>query len=171
MNTKAPLLATMLFLAGIQNALADDIFLFLEGIDGESADSTHQNQITVNSWNWQLSSLVAGKPVIRPLVITKEIDKSTPLLFSHILTQRVIPTATLSARVNSQTFDYVVIDLTNVTLGSDASGSDTTSRATETLSINFETICLQYTPVNPNTQSGPGASIRQCWNTVTNTAF
>lgn len=35
--------------------MAHDIFLKINGIDGESKDATHQNEIEVLSWSWNVS--------------------------------------------------------------------------------------------------------------------
>ena len=43
--------------------MAQDIFIKINGIDGESQDVTHKNEIEVLSWDWgvvQKSSMHAG---------------------------------------------------------------------------------------------------------------
>ncbi|WP_415877422.1 type VI secretion system tube protein Hcp [Burkholderia ubonensis] len=38
-----------------EHAMAQDIFLKLTGIDGESQDARHPNEIGVLTWDWSVS--------------------------------------------------------------------------------------------------------------------
>eukprot|EP01042_Synura_sphagnicola_P010827 gene10827-13865_t len=35
--------------------MKEDIFLKLDGIDGESADATHKNEIEGQAWSWRMT--------------------------------------------------------------------------------------------------------------------
>jgi type VI secretion system secreted protein Hcp len=69
--------------------MAVDMFLKIEGIDGESADSKHKGEIEVQSYSWGISQQSAGgrtgaaaasKADFHDFSITKSIDKSSPKL-------------------------------------------------------------------------------------------
>jgi len=72
--------------------MAVDMFLALDGIKGESADSKHKGEIDVLAWSWGLSNTGtfhhgagggAGKANFQDISITKYIDKgSTDLIYS-----------------------------------------------------------------------------------------
>ena len=74
--------------------MATDMFLKIDGIEGESSDKAHPGEIEVLSYSWGVSqplsssassagSLTAGRADFQPLTIVKAIDKATPLLMQH----------------------------------------------------------------------------------------
>lgn len=70
-----------------------DFFLKIDGIDGESQDSKHKNEIDVTSWSWGLSSVGgsvggggAGKPVFQDFSWLQGIDTSIPRIFLAVAT-------------------------------------------------------------------------------------
>jgi len=86
--------------------MAVDYFLKLEGIDGESADSNHKNEIQIMSWSWgasQVSSVSgtggsgAGKADLSDFSIMAYFDKSTPKFFKSIGAGTHIKSGTMSA--------------------------------------------------------------------------
>lgn len=92
---------------------ASDYFLKIDGIDGESKDAAHKGQIEVMSWSWGASNsgslsggaaggASSGRAKQKPLMITKTVDKATPLLFKACASGQHIKNATLSVR-NSAT--------------------------------------------------------------------
>ena len=56
------------------------IYLKFEGIDGESKDNAHKDEIDVLSWSWGMSSDSKDKkgPCIEDLLLTKYVDSATP---------------------------------------------------------------------------------------------
>src|SRR5687767_10856800 len=63
--------------------MAANIFLKLEGIEGESADSKHRNEIEIESFSWGMTSPGSaaanspGKAVFQDLTVTKFVDKAS----------------------------------------------------------------------------------------------
>lgn len=75
-------------------SMATDIFLKIEGITGESQDALHGNEIDVMSWSWKIeqsSSMLSGsggdaaKATVHDLVLTHQIDRSSPALMTSCL--------------------------------------------------------------------------------------
>lgn len=73
----------------VAEGAAVDYFLKVDGVDGESKDDKHKNEIDVESWSWGLSNTGshtggggggAGKSVPQDLVVTKGVDKASPKL-------------------------------------------------------------------------------------------
>ncbi len=71
--------------------MAQDIFLKINGIDGESQDVTHMNEIDVVSWRWRVtqnsathsgSGGGAAKATVSDLEFTHMIDRASPMLRS-----------------------------------------------------------------------------------------
>jgi len=140
--------------------MAFDAFLKLTGIDGESQDSKHKNEIELLSYAFgaQQSGTAAiggglgsGKVSLNDLQVVKNTDKSSPKLFLYCCTGEHIPSGTLTVRKAGTTQqEYLVVTLTdiivsNVHNGGAASSSDIPS---ETVSLNYTKIEMQYQQQN-----------------------
>ncbi len=86
--------------------MAVDFFLKLDGINGESADDKHKNEITVLSFSWganQVTSVAgtggsgAGKANLSDLSIMKNYDAASAPLYKALLKGTHIATGVLSA--------------------------------------------------------------------------
>jgi type VI secretion system secreted protein Hcp len=86
--------------------MAVDYFLKLDGIQGESEDEKHKNEIQILSWSWGASNISsvagtggsgAGKVDLSDISFMLNFDKSTPKFFKSICTGAHIPTGTMSA--------------------------------------------------------------------------
>ena len=80
-------LVLALLAAGTLVDASAGVFMKFDGIDGEATDDRHKGWIDVLSVSWAMdkrvspgSGLATGKRQHKPLTITKEIDKATPLL-------------------------------------------------------------------------------------------
>ncbi len=101
-----------------------DYFLKVDGIDGESADDKHKNQIELLSFSWgsanQGSAGVgggsgAGKVAISDFVVMKYLDKASPKLLEACTTGKHIGSVTLFCRkAGGGQQDYNTIKLTDV---------------------------------------------------------
>jgi type VI secretion system secreted protein Hcp len=143
---------------------AVDMFLKIDGIQGESQDKEHKDEIDVLAWSWQLShDISAGggagtsSPVIRPITIQKWIDSASPALYNLLLTGAQAATATLTVRkAGEPPLEYIIIDLEKVVVTSiSTGGSGGEDRLTEQISLGFESINFTYVPQN---QDGTGGT-------------
>jgi type VI secretion system secreted protein Hcp len=84
-----------------------DIFIKIDGIDGESQDATHLNEIDVISWGWQVSqnsSMLAGagggagKASVSDLSFIHALDRASPNLAKYCFTGKRIRQALLTMR-------------------------------------------------------------------------
>jgi len=138
----------------VATSASTDMFLKIEGIDGESSDSGHRGEIDIQSWSWGVSNAGsmsagsgggAGKASFSDLSITKRIDKASPLLMTACATGQHIPKATLTVRrAGKNGDDYMRYTLEDVTCTSvqDSGSSDTLP--TESLSLNYTKIQFEY---------------------------
>ena len=87
--------------------MAQDIFLKLNGIDGESQDATHLNEIDIATWTWQISQDSAmmsgsgggaGRSTVADISLTHKMDRSSPNLAKYCFTGKHIPEAILTMR-------------------------------------------------------------------------
>lgn len=150
--------------------MATDMTLKLDKIEGESLKDGHANEIDVLSYSWGATQSgtahvglgsTAGQANVQDLTITKYVDKSTPLLFSHLMTGSHIAKAELFVRkAGGKPLDYLVFTLEQVlvtAVSSGAGGGD--DRVQETISMNFSKVQIKYTPQNKD-GSGLGPIIK-----------
>src|SRR5581483_7582415 len=86
--------------------MATDYFLKLEGIQGESQDDKHKDEIQILSWSWGASNVSsvsgtggsgAGKVNLSDLSVMVNFDKSTPKFFKTVCAGTHVPSGTLTA--------------------------------------------------------------------------
>src|ERR1022692_1853203 len=100
-----------------------DCFLKLDGIDGESKDDKHKDEIDILSWSFeeqqtgtaqQGGGQGAGKVSMRDLSFKKKIDKSSPNLFLYCANGKPITNAVLTVRkAGGKAQEYMTITLEN----------------------------------------------------------
>jgi type VI secretion system secreted protein Hcp len=104
--------------------MAQDIFLKLAGIKGESEDAEHKDEIEVLTWDWSVSQQSnmhlgsgggAGKCTVNDLAIEHHIDCATPNLIQYCLTGKHIDSAVLVMRkAGGAPLEYVRIMMEDV---------------------------------------------------------
>ncbi|HSD18218.1 MAG TPA: type VI secretion system tube protein Hcp [Thermomonas sp.] len=136
--------------------MASDIFLKIEGIEGESADGKHKGEIDILSWSLGASNAGTmahgggggtGKVSFQDLHFTKRVDKSSPKLLEHCANGKHIKKAVLIGRKQGgDQMEYMTITLTDLLVSSfqqAGSGEDS-----EQCSVNFSHIEYKYTAQN-----------------------
>ena len=168
---------TIIASTSTQAFAAVDMFLKIDGIDGESADSKHKGEIDIQSWSWgasQTGSMAmgagggAGKVSMQDLSITKHIDKATPKLFEALVTGKHLKEAKLVLRGSGGSqVEYLVITLTDVLVSSySTGGSSGEDRPTESLSFNFAQMKMSY--VEQDAKVIPGPAVEFGWDVKAN---
>jgi type VI secretion system secreted protein Hcp len=139
-----------------------DMFLKLDGIEGESQDDKHKGEIQINGYNLgaanagsagaNLGSSV-GKARIQDISFSKYVDKSSPNLFINCCSGKPISTAVFTVRkAGEKPQEYMTITLTEVFVSSFSHiGSDNGGLPSESISLNFSKIKFEY-----KTQLGDG---------------
>jgi len=157
---------------------AIDVFLKIEGIPGESTDDAHKDEIDVLAWSWQMSATGAshsgggggaGRAIVRPLIVTKWVDKASPLIFLALLNGSHVPEATLVFRkAGGQPLEYLKIKMYNVQfVNISPDGSSGADRLTESVALSFSRVCYEYTPQKAD--GSADATIEKCWDIEQNT--
>lgn len=128
---------------------AVEMFMKIPGIQGESADLTHHNEIDVLAWSWGVSNinLKTPRPCIQDLSFTKYYDSASPSLTMNAVTGVIAPTAVLTVRKpGAMPLEYIVLTMTNVSVTSvSTGGSGGEDRLTENVTLHFATMSGQYT--------------------------
>ena len=153
------------------------MFLKIEGINGESQDSDHRNEIDIVAWSWGMSQSGtthtgsgggAGKVNIQDLFVTKHLDKASPNLMLYCCSGKHIKEMKLTIRkAGENPLEYVKITMKNGLVSSvsnAASGSD--DRVTEEVSFNFEEVKVEYTPQKADGSGDAGIEVG--WNSAKN---
>jgi type VI secretion system secreted protein Hcp len=99
--------------------MAVDYFLKLDGIQGESVDAKHKNEIQILSWSWGASNVSsvagtggsgAGKADLSDLSVMAFFDKSTPKFFKSVCKGDHIASGTLTATKGGADKPYLKVD-------------------------------------------------------------
>ena len=136
--------------------MAIDIFANLGDIKGESTDSKHKDEIEVLSFSWGISNPAshgasggagAGKATFQDLSIVHKIDKATPSLFAACATGEHLKDATITHRkAGKGQQEFLIVKLNDVLVTSVAHGGDTSGPASETVTLAFAKVDLEYRP-------------------------
>ena len=105
-----------------------EMFLKLEGIDGESLDSAHSGEIEIKSWGWVGTNDIrwdinqggqSTKVKHENLTIEKVCDKASVTLHQACVTGKHIKNGTITCRKNDgdQKVEYLVIKLKDIMVG------------------------------------------------------
>lgn len=135
--------------------MAADYFLKINGIDGESADADHKNEIDVMSWSWGASNAGtmswgggggAGKVQMNDFSFTMHMNKASPKLAHACATGQHIATAVLTCRrAGGKQEKYLVITFTDVMVSSyQTGGSGDGGIPLESITLNFAKIETEY---------------------------
>ncbi len=159
--------------------MATDMHLKLSGIEGESPDDAHTNEIQILSYGFgatqsgtahEGSGSTSGRADIHDLTFTKHVDKSSPLLYFLCCSGQHLDEAVLSVRKagGAKPVDYLKVTLTQVLVTSFQSGAQgSQDRASETVKLNFATCKVEYTPQKAD-GTGMGV-ITKGWHVAKNT--
>ncbi|PVZ81808.1 type VI secretion system tube protein Hcp [Serratia sp. S1B] len=103
--------------------MAQDMFIKIEGIDGESPDSAHKNEIQVLSWDWNVaqhsnmhsgSGGGSGRATVNDFIFTHYIDKASPNLLNYCLTGKHIKNIQFVIRkAGGDPLEYMIIKFTD----------------------------------------------------------
>jgi type VI secretion system secreted protein Hcp len=136
--------------------MAVDMFLKLDGIDGESQDAAHEKWIEVESFSWGVSNAASvigsggagtGKPVPSDFTLVIPLSAASADIFHKVVTGAFTPTATLSARKagGEQSSDFLKWKMNDVLISS-YNTEGTADRPMEQISLRFSRIQLSYAP-------------------------
>jgi type VI secretion system secreted protein Hcp len=142
-----------------------DFFLKMDGVQGESQDDKHQNEIQLSSFSFGVTNAGtggsgggsgSGKANVQDMKFAKLADNSSPNLFQACFTGKHFDTATLTVRkAGENPLEYLVYTLSDVFVSSYATqGQSGGGIAQEAGSLNFSKVQIQYTPQNDDGSGG-----------------
>jgi len=142
--------AITLALVGYVNDAEAAAYIKFDGVDGEATDAKHKEWIEVLSFSQSIhrgdsgsSVRTTASVVFEDIVLTKELDKSSPKLAESVATGKVIPK--VEFELTSSAGTYYKYELTNVMVTSYSVSGTADDRPIEQVSLNFEQIKTTYT--------------------------
>jgi len=150
--------------------MAVDMFLKIEGVDGESADDKHKNEIDVLAFSWGMSQSGSmhiaggggtGKVNVQDMSVTKYMDKASTVLMQKCCTGKHFPKATLTCRKAGDTpVEYLVVTMEEVLVTSvSEGGTQHDDMQTENISLNFAKVKVKYTPQDAKGAAGAASEL------------
>jgi len=141
--------------------MASDIFAKLGDIKGESLDDKHKDEIEVLSISWGVSNSGSmahgsgggeGKASFSDLSFMHNVDKASPVLMQNCATGVHIKEATITHRKSGKgQQEYLIVKLNDVIVTSvQNSGLSGGGDTTESVSIAFAKVSLEYKPQKPD---------------------
>jgi len=132
-----------------------DYFLKIDGIEGESTDDKHKNEIDLESWSWgetnvgdaaQRGGMGAGKVALQDFHFVMKVNKSTPKLMEACATGEHIKKAVLTCRkAGKQQQEYLKVSLSDFIVSSyQTGGSHGEVVPVDQISLNFSKIEFEY---------------------------
>jgi type VI secretion system secreted protein Hcp len=159
-----------------------DIFLKLDGAEGESTDDKHKSEIEISSFSWGASmahtvgsaggGAGAGKVLFHDLTLTKKTDKSSSVLAQKCCSGDHFTKGVLTARkAGGQQQEYLKVTLDTIFITSyninGAEGTGGTSN--ETISMAIGKIGIDYSP--QKSDGSLAAAVHGGWDILANKKF
>lgn len=184
-----PLLAGALAVgaAAPMPAAADDVFLRLDGVQGEALDAKHKGDIDILSYTQSFASAFArtaggaaggaGKTNCGPVTVMKLVDRSSPRLIGLLTTGAHIPKAVITFRKAGKdqleyyrvTLDDVIVTEVEQTDNKINVPNPNATRVVEKVSLIGRRFSFEYTPTRADGM--PEAPVKAGWDCVQNTKF
>jgi type VI secretion system secreted protein Hcp len=150
--------------------MAVDMFLALDGLKGESADSKHKGEIDVLAWSWGLSNTGtfhhgegggAGKANFQDISITKYIDKgSTDLIYSCASGKHIAKAKLTVRKAGENPLEYLTFEFENILVAAvSTGGSGGEERLTENISLNFGKFKMEYWTQGAKGEKGENGNV------------
>ncbi len=153
--------------------MAVDMFLDVEGVEGESLDKVYKGKIDVLAWSWGVSNSGSahmgggsgtGKANFQDISVTKYVDKSSPTLMYSCASGKHLTKAKLVVRkAGENPLEYLCYNFEDILISAISTGGGKgEEKLTENVTLNFAKVKCEYW-----TQSKTGAKDKNAnfaWN-------
>jgi type VI secretion system secreted protein Hcp len=148
--------------------VAEQWFLKIDGIDGESTNAAHKDEIDVESWSWGVvrsdapgpgAGVGSAKPAFQDMHFVARISKASPKLFLACATGSHHKVATLSgARTAGKSVDYLKYKLSDVQVTSVQHSDSEAGAPIEQFSLQYRKFEMSYSPQTATGTLGAAAT-------------
>ena len=157
--------------------MAIDMFLKIDGIDGESTDVKHNNEIAILSYAWGEAQTApaggagggAGKIAMQDFHFSMLVNKASPKLFLACAKGEHFKNAVLAVRrAGASPAEFLKWRFTDVLISSYQTAGDVATGAlpADQASLKFSRIEVEYSPVKPD--GTLGTPVKAGWDSKTN---
>jgi type VI secretion system secreted protein Hcp len=160
--------------------MAIDVYLQIEGINGESADGKHKGWIEVSHVIWNVNQsrastmstaggLSCGRAELSEITFRKMADLSSPLLLQNCATGKTIAKAKfefMRADGNGTPITYFTVELDNVMVSSVTPSSGDGGILSESVSLAYAKVKWKYT--QQKIAGGIGGNTSGGWDAAAN---
>jgi type VI secretion system secreted protein Hcp len=151
--------------------MAQDIFLKLGDIKGESHDDKHKDEIDILAWNWGVSQAGSGhgggghgvgKASFSDLNFTHNLDKASATLLKLCATGEHIKKGTLIQRkAGKGQQEYLTINMEDILVsGVQAASAGGQGNTSENVTLNFAKVEIEYKPQKPDGSLDAGVKFK-----------
>ncbi|HEX2047947.1 MAG TPA: type VI secretion system tube protein Hcp [Acidimicrobiales bacterium] len=141
--------------------MAVDMFLKLDGIEGESKDAKHKGELDIESFSFGASNPGstsggtgggAGQVSMNDFSFTTQVSKASPKLFLACASGQHLKTAVLSVRkAGGQQQDFLKVTLSDVTVsGYHEAASEASDVLADHVTMGFAKIQVSYSGPRPD---------------------
>ena len=158
--------------------MADEMFLKIDGIQGESTDASHRDEINIVSYTWGESQTVvssgggggtAGRVTMQDFHFVMRVNKASPKLLLACASGAHIRNAILTVRrAGAGAPEFLKWTFTDVTVISyqTAGNVPTGDPLTDQVNLRFAKIEVEYRPVRPD--GSLDAPVKAGWDVTAN---
>lgn len=150
--------------------MAVDMFLKLDGIQGESKDSKHKDEIQIESFSWGLTQSGtgafgggggAGKVQVSDISVAKLVDKASCALMAACCSGKHIKSGLITVRkAGDQPLEYLKITLHDILItGVHHSGASSGDLVAESVTLNFSKFKVEYQEQKPDGSGTPAGEM------------
>jgi type VI secretion system secreted protein Hcp len=141
--------------------MAEEMFLKIDGIQGESSDASHKDEINILSFVWGESQPAAAsstgtgaaRVIMQDFHFVMRVNKASPKLFLACASGTHIRNAILTVRrPGAGAAEFLKWTLTDVTVASYQTAADVPpgDPPTDQVNLRFAKIEVEYRPVKPD---------------------
>ena len=153
--------------------MAVDMFLKIDGIEGDSTSDKHKGEIEILSFSWGVSQTGnfqfgggggAGKVTSNDFAIVKRLDKATPQLLEKVCQGEHIGSAllTLAKAGGEQQQEYLKIKLTDIIISSYQTSGASSGDPAEQVSFAFQSVEVSAADIRPDGSIGGWKETSSC---------
>ena len=156
-----------------------DYFLKLDGIQGESPDKTHKNEIEIESFSWGATQtgtaragggMGAGKVQMQDFHLSMKANKASPKLMLACAQGEHLKSAILSCRkAGKEQLDYLKVTFSDILVSSYQTGGSEGADVLpmDRISLNFSKVEIEYK--EQKADGSLGGAIKAHYDLKTNT--
>jgi len=138
-----------------QQVSAQKMFMKIKGLPGESQDMQHRDWISLDGFKQGLSARTGstgsaragvGKTGFDDIIVTKKLDKATPLLMQKCATGEIFPEVELElTAADGKTMYRVVLTDVRISGVQSSAACNPACQTTEEISLNYSKISWEHT--------------------------